>query len=71
MFIEFQVQAVLLLLGGYEVPAGIPTVSVAAQSQRVFIFISGIHSFTILLGFNQLLLFRPNIHRLQLTFLED
>ncbi|XP_009609389.1 GATA transcription factor 28-like [Nicotiana tabacum] len=29
-----KVQAVLLLLGGYEVPAGIPTVSVAAQSQR-------------------------------------
>ncbi|KAJ8572485.1 hypothetical protein K7X08_008996 [Anisodus acutangulus] len=29
-----KVQAVLLLLGGYEVPAGIPTVSVAPQSQR-------------------------------------
>ncbi|XP_060167953.1 GATA transcription factor 24-like isoform X1 [Lycium barbarum] len=29
-----KVQAVLLLLGGYEVPAGIPTVSVAPQTQR-------------------------------------
>ncbi|KAJ8529930.1 hypothetical protein K7X08_036765 [Anisodus acutangulus] len=29
-----KVQAVLLLLGGYEVPAGIPTVSVAPQNQR-------------------------------------
>ncbi|KAM3291302.1 GATA transcription factor 28 [Capsicum chinense] len=29
-----KVQAVLLLLGGYEVPAGIPTVNVAPQSQR-------------------------------------
>ncbi|GMQ01474.1 hypothetical protein CsSME_00048107 [Camellia sinensis var. sinensis] len=28
------VQAVLLLLGGYEVPTGIPTVGVAPQNQR-------------------------------------
>uniref|UniRef100_A0A0V0HSS3 Putative GATA transcription factor 24-like n=1 Tax=Solanum chacoense TaxID=4108 RepID=A0A0V0HSS3_SOLCH len=29
-----KVQAVLLLLGGYEVPAGIPTVNMASQSHR-------------------------------------
>ena len=30
-----QVQAVLLLLGGYEVPAGAPTMGIPPQNQRV------------------------------------
>lgn len=30
-----QVQAVLLLLGGYEVPTGAPTLGIPPQNQRV------------------------------------
>lgn len=33
-FFELQVQAVLLLLGGYEVPTGIPTVGMPSQNQN-------------------------------------
>lgn len=31
---DLQVQAVLLLLGGYEVPTGIPTVGMPSQNQN-------------------------------------
>lgn len=53
--VDFQVQAVLLLLGGYEVPAGIPTVNMASQSHRVCIFTPScsvllLHWFAIIYG---------------------